>query len=247
VRTLAIAHRGDSAACPENTAAAFDAAVAAGADGIELDLRPTADGHVVVCHDHSLARFRSGRRPLARQPLARLRQADIGGWFNERFSDQRLVTLDELLERWAPRMRLLLELKAAGGLGARRLNRRLCKLVAETIARHDARTRVYAMSFRAEVLRELHRLDPTLRLGRITYRAPRDLRAWLARQPPLAALSFNFPAVTRRFVADCHARGLAVFTWTCNDERAVSRSLAARVDGVLSDRAGWLVKRLRSR
>src|SRR4051812_15027443 len=57
---LAVAHRGDSAGRPENTRAAFDAAMAGGARAIELDLRITADARVVVCHDASLRRFRAG-------------------------------------------------------------------------------------------------------------------------------------------------------------------------------------------
>jgi glycerophosphoryl diester phosphodiesterase len=243
---IAVAHRGDSAGCPENTTAAFDAAVAAGVDGIELDLRPTADG-VVVCHDATLARLRGGRRPLARRRLADLAQVDIGSWFAPRFAGERLLTLDELLRRYTPKVELLIELKAAAGPFSRRRNRRLVTETVAAIVRAGVIQRVYILCFSAKLLAEVARLEPRLRLVRNCSFPPRRLAPWLRRQPRLHAVDFDRRRLSPRLVEACHAAGLQVFCWSSNDAAAADRAAACGVDGILSDRPAWLVEHLRRR
>ncbi|MBA2480672.1 MAG: hypothetical protein H0V44_08420 [Planctomycetes bacterium] len=240
---FAFGHRGDSRDHPENTAAAFDAAFAAGVDGVELDLRPTRDG-VVVCHDASLARLGGGRRPLSRQTTAQARRIDVGTWFDPRFADQRLLTLDELLRRYAGRGRLLLELKKSGGPFGGRLNRRLCEAMVAAVQKRRAHGRVLVLCFDPALLAMVARLDPRLRLVRNCDRLPRDVGRWLDGQPWLDAVDFDRRLLTRGLVSTCHQRGIPVYTYSCNDARALSAALATGVDGVLSDRAGWLVQQL---
>ncbi len=116
---LLIAHRGDSAECPENTRAAFDAAIAARVDGIETDLRLCADG-VVVCHDATLARFGGSRLALTRQHASEIARQDVGSWFHRRFKAEGVLQLDELLARYARSATLLLELQPPAVGAARR-------------------------------------------------------------------------------------------------------------------------------
>ncbi len=244
---MIVGHRGDSAGHPENTAVAFDAALAGGADAIELDLRLTADGTVVVCHDANLARFGGGRRPLSRRMLDDLRDVDMGTWFSPRFSSERLVTLDELLRRYAPRATLLLELKGSTGPFGERVNRKLCLATVEAVAKAEAHQRVMVLCFNASLLAEVARLDPRLRLVLNRMRQPARFDSWLARQPPLHAIDIDRKRLTRPFVESCHRSGLRVFTWSCNDASAADRALASGVDGILSDRPAWLVSHLRLR
>ena len=245
-RPLLIAHRGDSRDCPENTAAAFDAAVRAGVDGIELDLRPTSDGQVVVCHDASLARFHGGFRPLARRSLRELQQVDVGSWFSPHFHDQRLVSLDALLEGYRHQALLLLELKAAAGLFARARNRRLCAETVRAIHRHRAGPQVLILCFSSALLAHIAQLDPHLRLVRNCLHPPHRLDHWLARQPPLHAIDLDHRQLSPRLVAQCHARDVRVFTWSCNTLRDLTRVRGLGVDGILSDRPGWLCSTVRA-
>jgi glycerophosphoryl diester phosphodiesterase len=244
---LLIGHRGDCRDHPENTQASFDAAFAAGVDGVELDLRPTADGAVVICHDSTLARFRGGRRPLARQRLDQLRRIDVGSWFDARFADQRLLSLDALLARYRRRGLLLLELKSATGRHARALNRRLCEAMVASVQRAKAHARVLVLCFDPRLLALVAALDPRLRLVRNCDRRPRDPGRWLDGQPWLDAVDFDRRILSQALVAACHDRGLRVFTYTCNDHATLGAALATGIDGVLSDRAGWLVGRMRAR
>jgi len=92
-----IAHRGFSARAPENTLAALDAALAAGADAVEFDVQTAACGTPVLFHDPMLGRTTNGVGPLRRRPLGLLKALDAGSWFAPEFKEERIPTLEEAL------------------------------------------------------------------------------------------------------------------------------------------------------
>ena len=96
---LVIAHRGDSAHRPENTLAAFAAALEAGATAVELDVQPTADGELVVLHDATLDRTTNGVGEVRGLPLASIRGLSAGypSRFGTTWKGERVVTLAEAL------------------------------------------------------------------------------------------------------------------------------------------------------
>jgi glycerophosphoryl diester phosphodiesterase len=100
-RTEIIAHRGYSARAPENTLAALDAAVTAGADAVEFDIQIAACGTPVLFHDPMLGRTTNGVGPLSRRPLGILKTLDAGSWFGAEFKDERIPTQEEALSRLA--------------------------------------------------------------------------------------------------------------------------------------------------
>jgi glycerophosphoryl diester phosphodiesterase len=120
-----IAHRGASARAPENTFAAFDAALSLGADMIELDLQMTVDGVLVAIHDDSLERtcspvgYPGKHRTASQLSLDQLKRHDVGSWFNDAvprrakpsFEGLTVPTLGEIFVRYRNRARFLLELK----------------------------------------------------------------------------------------------------------------------------------------
>src|SRR5213594_3703990 len=89
-RCLVIAHRGASAAAPESTLAAFRLAAKLGADGIELDVRGTADGQLVVIHDASVDRTTDGSGKIAALTLEQLHRFDAGRKFGPSFRGERI-------------------------------------------------------------------------------------------------------------------------------------------------------------
>lgn len=91
------AHRGASATRPENTIAAFREAVRLGAGQIELDIRTTADGQLVVMHDATVDRTTSGHGHVSELTLAQIRELDAGGWKGPAFRGERVPTLAEAL------------------------------------------------------------------------------------------------------------------------------------------------------
>ncbi|HTQ56691.1 MAG TPA: glycerophosphodiester phosphodiesterase family protein [Bryobacteraceae bacterium] len=94
---VVIAHRGEHRAHPENTLPAFQAAVDAGADYFELDVRTTADGHLVLMHDATVDRTTNGSGAVRRLTLDQIRKLDAGAKFGPRFAGTRVPTLAEAL------------------------------------------------------------------------------------------------------------------------------------------------------
>ncbi|MGI4895262.1 MAG: glycerophosphodiester phosphodiesterase [Janthinobacterium lividum] len=108
-----IAHRGYSMAAPENTLAAFEAALVAGADLLELDVHVDGDGVPVVIHDDTLDRTTDATGPVAAFSSRQLRAVDAGSWFSPDFAGQRVPTLREVVDLTAryPGVGLLVEFK----------------------------------------------------------------------------------------------------------------------------------------
>ena len=95
---LIIAHRGDLSTAPENTLPAFQRALAAGADGVELDVRLTRDGQLIVFHDRHLERTSNGQGRVDRKTFSDVRALDVGSWSSPEFKGEVAPTLDEVFE-----------------------------------------------------------------------------------------------------------------------------------------------------
>src|SRR5258708_5415785 len=95
---LKIAHRGASAHFPENTPAAFAAAIRAGTDMCEFDVQKTADGALVVIHDDTVNRTTDGRGRVERMTLAAIKRLDAGSWHGARFAGERIPILAEVFD-----------------------------------------------------------------------------------------------------------------------------------------------------
>jgi len=112
-----IAHRGASAYAPENTMAAFERAVAMGVTEVETDVAFTKDRHLLLFHDHTLERTTNGRGLPEDYTMAELRQLDAGSWVDERlcwdrsYAGERLITLEELLDRFGDALTYHVEIK----------------------------------------------------------------------------------------------------------------------------------------
>lgn len=119
--TTIVAHRGSSADCPENSLAAYERAIAAGAHAIEADLRLTSDGHLVSMHDATLDRTTNGSGAVDQTTLAAIRKLDAGSWFHERFRGERVPTFEEILALAKDRVDVFLDLKDSSGLYEQRV------------------------------------------------------------------------------------------------------------------------------
>ena len=215
-----IAHRGASAYAPEHTYAAYDLALEMGADRLELDIHATADGVPVVNHDDTLQRISGDPRRVDEITLAQLLELDDA---------VRPLTLDEVFARYAPDTPFLVEIKD---------RRRGCAAtLLSLIDAHGLAEHVVIQSFDRHALRTLRR-DGTIPLAPL-YR-PRvtspDVRRGLQRNAAYAtAVVTCSAAVDAQLVLAAHARGLAVHTYTVNDEAEAERLLALGVDGLITD------------
>jgi glycerophosphoryl diester phosphodiesterase len=232
---LLLAHRGASADAPENTLAAFELAVAQGADGVELDVQLCATGEVVVCHDEQLGRLAGVDRWVARTPLAELRAHDVGSRLG--FAPAAIPLLAEVLEALPRRMVVNVELKAPpladGGLA---------KATLEVIRRAGAEHRVVISSFSPHALAQAARHGPQVRRG---YLLDPARSFWLHGRVLAPALSNHsvhphHTACTPERVAHSVALGLEVAAWTVDDAAIAARLARLGVRYCITNRPGAL-------
>ncbi|HLL75507.1 MAG TPA: glycerophosphodiester phosphodiesterase [Pyrinomonadaceae bacterium] len=243
-RPLVIAHRGGAGLWPENTLHAFERAAELGADVLELDVRSSADGEMVVVHDATLERTTDGAGRVADKTVAELKRLDAGHrWtadggrtFPFRGRGLTVPTLREVFER-LPGARFNIEPKDESS----QVVGRLCRLIRE----RGMAERVVVGSFRQSLIEEFRRACPEV----ATAAGPVEAGKFLALYQSGLAASFS-PAmqalqipeyaggvrvVTKEFVAAARERNLQVHAWTINDEAAMRRLIEAGADGIMTD------------
>jgi glycerophosphoryl diester phosphodiesterase len=227
---LVIAHRGASHDAPENSLAAFRAARAQGADGVELDVMRCASGEVVVFHDDDLERLGGRAGAVRRTGWDELRAIDLGG-------GERIPLLDQVLEETRPLL-INVELKSAPRWPARLVDDGLAHEVAAILARHRAEERALVSSFDPLLLGRFRRAAPTVAIGLLfSSEQSRPLkRAWAA--PVLQPLALHPEAalVDAVALAGWRARGFTVHAWTVDDPAEVRALAALGVDGLITNR-----------
>lgn len=205
-----LGHRGARGHAPENTIAAFDLALEHGADGFEFDLRCTRNREIVICHDP-----RFNRLPVRRYTLRQL-EATCGN------ADERPPCLGEVLQRFSRTAFLNLEVKIRG----------IERIVHQTLRSFAPERGYFISSFRPGVLREFHRMDPSLVLGTLS-QTRWQLRRW--DRLPVAYVLPQYRLLSRRLVEEIHAAKKLVVTWTVNRPRHMLRAVDIGVDGIISD------------
>ncbi len=242
-----VAHRGASHDAPENTLAAFRLGFARGADAAECDVHLTADGRIVALHDADTARTAGGaKRLVAESRLAALRALDVGGWKAERFAGERIPLLSEILEALPAGKRLLIEVKCGPEI-LERLQR--------VLAASGKRDQVVIISFSLAVVRGAKKrlaavpaywLRDAVDDGRGGQRPFAADLVERTRSAGLDGLGLHHGGVRPELVAAAHRAGLQVYAWTVNDAAEARRLQRAGVDGLITDRPGWLRRRLAS-
>jgi glycerophosphoryl diester phosphodiesterase len=240
-RPWRIGHKGAAALAPENTLASIEAALETGVDAVEVDVLSLGDGTLVLAHSDDLAEITHGAAfgRAAGETLAELRAVAPA-----------LPTLDEACSYLAQRdVAVQIDLKWVGYESA----------VVDSLRRHGLVDRTLVSSFYAASLREVAGIEPGLRLG-LTYPfdrrglsrrrvlAPGVLLALLALRRALpyriggllaaagaSVATLHHFVVTPAVIRACHRRGAAVWAWTVDDARAISRLAKAGVDGVITN------------
>jgi glycerophosphoryl diester phosphodiesterase len=240
-RPLLIAHRGASAAAPEHTIPAYEAAIAAGADVLELDVHLSADGQVVVIHDATLERTTDGRGAVREYTAQQLKRLDAGRWFGRAFRGQRIQTLSEVLERFRDRAAFAVELKGGSDFYPGIEERVLTLLQIYGVA-----DRTLVASFDHHALRKCRDLDPDVRTGALVVGR---LLAPAALAPPgvLSAVCLDATLTTAGDVAACAAAGLDCHVWLVNEPLAARRFAEWGVAGIVTDRPDLVRPALSSR
>jgi glycerophosphoryl diester phosphodiesterase len=244
-----IAHRGGAHDAPENTVAAARLAWQQNADAVEVDVHLSRDGRLVVIHDHNTKRTAGVSKKVVDQTLDELRALDAGTWKGPQWKGERIPTLDQVLATVPAGKRLFVEIKcgpeALDEFGAA-LRRSKPK---------DAR--VVVISFNYDVVKQTKARFPELEACWIADFKRTATGGW---KPEIASLiqkaqaaeldgldlSYRGPldAASARTI---RAAGLKLFVWTVDSASAARRLREAGVDGITTNRPGWLRAELETR
>ncbi|MFO7917851.1 MAG: glycerophosphodiester phosphodiesterase [Anaerolineae bacterium] len=241
-RPLIIAHRGASAVAPENTLAAFEAAVEAGADGVELDVMRCRSGELVVVHDDTVDRTTDGSGLVRTISKDSLRMLDAGSWFGLEYAGQRIPTLEEALAFVERGIRLNIEIKSQ-----MLRSEGLEEEIADMIRAQRCEDRVLISSFNPLVLMRMKDVAPELQRG-LLY-APGSLRSspriWRHFVQP-QALHPHHNVVDEEYIHWARDNGYRVNVWTVNEAARMREMTALGVDGIITDHPARLRRLLYS-
>lgn len=222
-----MAHRGNRVACPENTLAAFQRALAEGADILETDLHLTADGVFVCIHDATVDRTTDGSGPVAEMTLGQLKSLSASYGRPEHAQEQ-VPTLAELAAILPEDVALGLELKTD-----RFLEPEVCRALVADLDRSGVRARTVVMSFSLARVQAVRAVAPDLPIGWIT----------LSRILPVPEVDFLGPLwplllLNPFYVMLAHARGQLVAPLDPTPDRRLWLYRRLGCDAILSDDPG---------
>ena len=236
---LIIAHRGDQSNAPENTLPAFQRAYESGADGVELDVRLTRDGQLVVFHDRGLKRIGKRRGLVTNTTLEEMRELDVGAWFGPEYRGERPPTLDEVFELLPADFLINVEMKAViDGMQT------IAHKVAEVARRHQRWGSTLVASFNPISLWELRKIEPRLMRGYIwSRRHPPPIRSRCfsrlvrAQWYDPANDSYN-PGLMRKM----RDRGVRTLAWDADFDFDLGRMARAKLDAAVTDDLDGLLR-----
>jgi glycerophosphoryl diester phosphodiesterase len=239
--TEIIAHRGASHDAPENTLASIQLGWQQHADAVEIDVQFSKDGHIVVIHDDNTRKTAGVRKKVSAQTLAQLKALDVGRWKHARWTGERIPTLAEVFATIPDGKRLFVELKCGAEC--------IPTFVRDFKASGRKAGQVVPIGFSLETMRQLKQALPDLEVCWIAaFR--RTLRGWSPKAEKLIERAMEAGLdgldvggrgpVDAAFARKVHDAGLKLYIWTVDSPAKAKRLIAAGVDGITTNKPGWL-------
>ena len=231
-RPTIFAHRGSSASAPENTMAAFELALQNGADAIELDVKLTADGHVVIIHDQTLDRTTGKPGNVRECSLAEIQLLDAGSHFDISFKGERIPTLSELFEKIGDRTKYNIELTNYASP-----TDSLPEKVAALVKRYALSEQILFSSFNPLALIRVRRKLPQNPIGLLALpgKGGRWARSRLGYLLAYQALHIAKDDVTLKILTSTHRRNDRLHVYTVNDGNEMTSLFNMGIDGIFTD------------
>lgn len=229
-RPIIYGHRGASQYAPENTLASYNRAIEMGADGIEIDVHKSKDGHLIVCHDERVDRTTNGQGYIKDLILKEIKSLDAGSWFSKEFSGEKIPLLEEVLEFVKDKDILLnIELKNGpifyDGIEDELIRLvRVFNLVENTII----------SSFNHYSLSYIKNIDKQFKTG-ILYIAGM-IDPWeYAKKVGASYIHPLYLTINEEVVLESQNNGVKVNSFTVNTEKEIELMKSFKVDGIITD------------
>lgn len=219
---LKIAHRGAKGYEPENTLKSFQKALDLNADGIELDVHLSSDGHIIVIHDETIDRTTNGKGLVSTFSLSQLKTFLIDGKYQ-------IPTLNEVFDLVNKKCLINIELKGLGTAS------KVVALIEAYISEKNWNYEHFIVSsFDWDLLQETSNLNSKIPIGVLT---EEDLDKALAFAELIKARAINpdYQLLNSKNVQQIQKQGFLVFPWTVDEEEDIQKIKSYKVDGIISD------------
>ena len=212
---LKVGHRGARAYETENTLESFKKAIELGANAIELDVRKTKDGKLVISHDDNLKKVYGKDVRINEASLKELKQ----------LTENKIATLQEALEFIDNKVdKIFVELKEVG----------YEKKVLDVVKKEKLQDMVIVVSFHEQALLNVRKLDKTIESGLIYAKHKNPIDAALKVNAQYLVPLYRFTHTKN--IEDAHKNILKVIVWTINTKQEVKEYIAKGVNGIASDK-----------
>ncbi len=227
-----IAHRGANREAPENTISAFSRALELGAQGVELDVLVSKDGHFVVTHDEWLYRLTGLKEWTENLTLRELKLLDFGSHFSNKFKGEKIPRLEEVIELLKGKILINIEIK-----GRKIFNEGREEKLAQLIREFDLVDQVYVSSFNIFALHRMKQMAPEIRRGYLFFEKQFGLSRrglWRYLFDPYSinlSKALAFEGLLPKF----KNQGYACWVWSVNDEKEILKLCEMGAEAIITD------------
>ncbi|MBA4309799.1 MAG: hypothetical protein C0425_05635 [Chlorobiaceae bacterium] len=244
-KPLVIAHRGASSYAPENTLAAIKKGIELGAHYVEIDVRMTKDGKLVLIHDAKVNRTTDGEGNVNELTLSEIKLLDAGSWFDPKFKNEKIPTLDEVFSILDAATTLIIELKDDPKNISKMINK-----VIRTAREQGQKKKIILKSFNPKVLEEIRKQAPEFPLIYVyAIRIPFLNYTFGTRLSTEDLFSLNVDylqphslLLTEGFVKDAQAKGYKIIAWDVDSKNNMKRMIRIGVDAIETNQPELLMK-----
>ncbi|MBS4174229.1 glycerophosphodiester phosphodiesterase family protein [Bacillus sp. FJAT-49736] len=244
-----IAHRGASDRAPEETMSAFKLAVKNKADYIEMDLRLTKDNQLILMHDQTVDRTTNGHGNVGSFSFQQLKQLDAGTWFHEKYKNERLISLEELLHQFGSRTQYFIETREVDN--ELKMEKPLLDLLNQKGL--ITKNKVIIESFSDKSLKKIHEMNdkiPLVQLVKLQSKHDFTMEKITEWKKYALGIGMNSDLADKELIRTLHRNNLKVyiFFFDVNSEKAEQkRVMEAGADGIFTNHILYTQSLLRKR
>ncbi len=241
-----IAHRGASYTAPENTLAAVRLAWELDAYGVEIDVHLTPDNRIVVIHDATTKRTAWKKLSICESSSEELRKLDAGIYKSREYKGQKIPFIEEILDILPDDKKLYIEIKCG---------KEIFPFLRENIMESKKMARIVIMAFDIKTVIMSKKIMPeipvlwlcSIRRNKLTKKPlPHDTAIITsAMEHNIDGLSAQYAGITEDFAEKVMSSGLKLYAWTVNHRKEAGRLFKIGVDGIITDRLGWILNKLK--
>jgi glycerophosphoryl diester phosphodiesterase len=219
------AHRGAGSFAPENSLPAFEKAIKMGCDGIELDVRRSADGHIIVFHDRHTYRMTRVRGNIHRLNLSDIRSLYLK---QSNFPLEKIPTLPEILDLAGKNVLINIDVKKENFS-----NNGFEEKILQIIDDFKCINNVIISSFNPFLLKKIALLNPKIHLGFI-FRNRSSMM--MLNGHPVKSLHARFPILSIKYLSNLYQRSSKVYAWTVDEGKKMIELIKKGVDGIITNK-----------